>query len=194
MIIRCDSAAMVLKTSELLPEPEMPVNTVSRRLGSSTLTSLRLFSRAPCTRIRSWVSAVVVSRRGLAHRDSVSGLRSWHHHDDAQSDPAVTVARLAACASRTRLGKMTRMTEFPHLLHTASTPTDCRGLAEFYRELLGLRYRPGDEPPTDGSADDADWRSSPMRTASASWPSSRSTGSSAPPGPTTTSPSRGTWT
>jgi Glyoxalase-like domain len=32
-----------------------------------------------------------------------------------------------------------------------------RGLAEFYRELLGLDYRPGDEPPTDGSADDADW-------------------------------------
>ncbi len=54
---RCDSAAIVLKTSELLPEPETPVNTVSRRLGISTLTSLRLFSRAPCTRIRSWLSA-----------------------------------------------------------------------------------------------------------------------------------------
>ena len=58
MIIRCDSAAMVLKTSELLPEPETPVNAVSRRFGSSTLTSLRLFSRAPWTRIRSWLSAV----------------------------------------------------------------------------------------------------------------------------------------
>ena len=33
------------------------MNTVSRRFGSSTLTSLRLFSRAPCTRIRSWLSA-----------------------------------------------------------------------------------------------------------------------------------------
>src|SRR5690349_4258097 len=48
---------MVANTRELLPEPDTPVNTVSRRLGSSTLTSLRLFSRAPCTRIRSWVSA-----------------------------------------------------------------------------------------------------------------------------------------
>src|ERR1041385_4790093 len=48
---------MVLNTSELLPDPETPVNTVSRRFGSSTLTSLRLFSRAPCTRIRSWLSA-----------------------------------------------------------------------------------------------------------------------------------------
>jgi len=57
LIIRCDSAAIVLNTSELLPDPETPVNTVSRRFGSSTLTSLRLFTRAPCTRIRSWLSA-----------------------------------------------------------------------------------------------------------------------------------------
>src|SRR3712207_273279 len=35
----------------------MPVNTVSRRLGISTLMSLRLFTRAPCTRITSWLSA-----------------------------------------------------------------------------------------------------------------------------------------
>src|SRR5215210_8984393 len=48
---------MVPKTSELLPEPDTPVKTVSRRFGSSTLRSLRLFSRAPCTRITSWVSA-----------------------------------------------------------------------------------------------------------------------------------------
>ena len=47
LIIRCDSAAMVLNTSDDLPDPETPVNTVRRRLGISTLTSLRLFSRAP---------------------------------------------------------------------------------------------------------------------------------------------------
>ncbi len=58
MISRCDSAAMVSKTRELLPEPDTPVNTVRRRFGSSTLMSLRLFSRAPCTRISSWLSAV----------------------------------------------------------------------------------------------------------------------------------------
>ncbi len=57
LISRCDSAAIVSNTSELLPEPETPVNTVSRRFGISMLTSLRLFSRAPCTRIRSWLSA-----------------------------------------------------------------------------------------------------------------------------------------
>lgn len=49
------------------------------------------------------------------------------------------------------------MSDFPVLMHTAIDAPDCRGLAEFYRELLGLRYRPGDEPPTDGSEDDADW-------------------------------------
>src|SRR6266536_4594593 len=57
LISRCDSAAIVPNTSELLPEPETPVNTVSRRFGISMLTSLRLFTRAPCTRIRSWLSA-----------------------------------------------------------------------------------------------------------------------------------------
>ncbi|HWX87023.1 MAG TPA: hypothetical protein VNX67_02500 [Solirubrobacteraceae bacterium] len=53
LISRCDSAAIVSNTSELLPDPETPVKTVSRRFGISTLTSLRLFSRAPCTRITS---------------------------------------------------------------------------------------------------------------------------------------------
>jgi Glyoxalase-like domain len=27
---------------------------------------------------------------------------------------------------------------------------DARALAEFYRQLLGYQYRPGDEPPADG--------------------------------------------
>jgi catechol 2,3-dioxygenase-like lactoylglutathione lyase family enzyme len=49
------------------------------------------------------------------------------------------------------------MTEYPQLLHTAIDTTDARALAEFYRQLLGLHYRPGDEPPAEGVADDADW-------------------------------------
>ena len=49
------------------------------------------------------------------------------------------------------------MSDYPVLLHTAIDARDCRGLAEFYRQLLGLHYRDGDEPPTDGSPDDADW-------------------------------------
>ena len=61
---RCDSAAIVPNTSELLPEPETPVKTVSRRFGSSTSTSLRLCSRAPCTRIRSWAVCGVIDGRG----------------------------------------------------------------------------------------------------------------------------------
>jgi predicted enzyme related to lactoylglutathione lyase len=39
------------------------------------------------------------------------------------------------------------MTEYPQILHTAIDATDARGLAEFYRQLLGLQYRPGDEIP-----------------------------------------------
>lgn len=49
------------------------------------------------------------------------------------------------------------MAGFPVLMHTALDATDCRGLAEFYRVFLGLRYRPGDESPGNGRADDADW-------------------------------------
>lgn len=49
------------------------------------------------------------------------------------------------------------MPGYPVLMHTVLDATDVRGLAEFYRQLLGLHYRPGDEPPTDGGADDADW-------------------------------------
>ncbi len=49
------------------------------------------------------------------------------------------------------------MAEYPKIMHTAIDTTDCRGLAEFYREFLGAHYRAGDEPPTDGTPDDADW-------------------------------------
>jgi len=47
----------------------------------------------------------------------------------------------------------------PVLRQVVLDTTDVRGLAEFYRELLGLAYRPGDEPPTDGTPDELgqDW-------------------------------------
>ena len=48
------------------------------------------------------------------------------------------------------------MSEYPRLLQTVIDGTDIRGLAEFYRELLGMKYRAGDEPPDDG-ADERDW-------------------------------------
>jgi hypothetical protein len=54
---------MVPKTGELLPEPETPGDAVRRRLEMSAERSLRLFTRAPWTRIRSWLSA---GRRGSA--------------------------------------------------------------------------------------------------------------------------------
>lgn len=47
----------------------------------------------------------------------------------------------------------------PRLRQVVLDCTDARALAEFYRRLLGLRYRPGDEPPTLGEPDPhgADW-------------------------------------
>ena len=42
---------------------------------------------------------------------------------------------------------------FPELQQVVLDSTDARALAEFYRELLGYRYRPGDEPPPAGQPD-----------------------------------------
>ncbi|MBC9226435.1 VOC family protein [Aeromicrobium sp. 636] len=47
------------------------------------------------------------------------------------------------------------MSAFPQLRQTVIDATDVRRTAEFYRELLGLQYRPGDEPGAD--QDDPDW-------------------------------------
>ncbi len=47
------------------------------------------------------------------------------------------------------------MSDGPHLIHTVLDASDVRGEAEFWRALLGLRYRSGDERPA--GADRADW-------------------------------------
>lgn len=45
----------------------------------------------------------------------------------------------------------------PRIVQVVLDTTDCRRLAEFYREIFGLEYRAGDEPPPDGDQDDKDW-------------------------------------
>jgi Glyoxalase-like domain len=54
---------------------------------------------------------------------------------------------------------MQESTSFPSLLQVVLDTTDARRLAEFYRELLGYVYRPGDEPPPAGQPDEKgqDW-------------------------------------
>ena len=48
---------------------------------------------------------------------------------------------------------------FPVIRQTVLDTTDPRRLAEFYRQLFGLLYRPGDEPPGAGQPDQKgqDW-------------------------------------
>lgn len=48
---------------------------------------------------------------------------------------------------------------FPTVRSVVFDTIDARGLAEFYRQLLGYDYRPGDEPPPPGEPDPqgADW-------------------------------------
>ena len=41
----------------------------------------------------------------------------------------------------------------PALRQVVLDCTDARALAEFYRQLLGFQYRPGDEPPITGEPD-----------------------------------------
>ncbi len=42
---------------------------------------------------------------------------------------------------------------FPTLRAVVLDATDARALGEFYRQLLGYEYRPGDEPPAGGAPD-----------------------------------------
>jgi hypothetical protein len=44
----------------------------------------------------------------------------------------------------------------PQLLHTVLDARDVRREAEFWRMLLGLTYRPGDEAPDEGAEDEGD--------------------------------------
>ncbi len=48
------------------------------------------------------------------------------------------------------------MATYPSLRSVVLDCEDPRTLAEFYRELLGLEYRPGDAPPAPGEPD-RDW-------------------------------------
>lgn len=51
------------------------------------------------------------------------------------------------------------MPTYPLIAQTVLDTTDARALAEFYREMFGLEYRAGDEPPPAGEPDPngADW-------------------------------------
>jgi hypothetical protein len=55
--------------------------------------------------------------------------------------------------------ELVRMDGVPVITQVVLDCTDARALAEFYRELLGLTYRPGDAPPADGSpeVEEKDW-------------------------------------
>jgi catechol 2,3-dioxygenase-like lactoylglutathione lyase family enzyme len=48
---------------------------------------------------------------------------------------------------------------FPQIVQTVLDTTDPRQLAEFYRQMFGLAYRPGDENPPAGEPDERgqDW-------------------------------------
>jgi len=83
---------------------------------------------------------------------------------------------------------------YPRIAQVVLDTTDGRTLAEFYRELFGLEYRAGDEPPAPNQTDPwgSDWLGT--RTADHSWRSSRPTASDPRLGPTLACRRCSTWT
>jgi len=47
--------------------------------------------------------------------------------------------------------------EYPRVRQVVLDATDIGTLAEFYHQLVGYEYRPGDEPPADPGADTRQW-------------------------------------
>jgi Glyoxalase-like domain len=104
---------------------------------------------------------LLVSRKSHPHDGHSpirsSGPRVSRSTADADTSPS-RVARL-----RGRLAQVSRCGQCSTCTRggwsTALDCTDARVLAEFYRRLLGWRYRPADQPPATGEADPAgqDW-------------------------------------
>lgn len=55
--------------------------------------------------------------------------------------------RCDGSVTRAYCGGMDNEQAFPVIRQTVLDTTDPRRLGEFYRQLFGLLYRPGDEPP-----------------------------------------------
>jgi catechol 2,3-dioxygenase-like lactoylglutathione lyase family enzyme len=72
---------------------------------------------------------------------------------------AATTSNVGGCCFTVGMTEtdMTETTTFPRVRQVVLDTTNARRLAEFYRQLLGYDYEPGDEVPPAGTADDADW-------------------------------------
>jgi ribonuclease BN (tRNA processing enzyme) len=95
---------------------------------------------------------------GGVRRIMLTHIPVWNDPEECRAQAAAVwpgEVELARPGRTYTLGEPPR--SHPVLNQAALDTTDARGLAEFYRELLGLRYLPGDEPPVDGSEDDPGW-------------------------------------
>jgi catechol 2,3-dioxygenase-like lactoylglutathione lyase family enzyme len=75
-------------------------------------------------------------------------------HDELMRNRVVATGHWCCAGLRPKMDGMAD-DSFPLLRQVVLDTTDARRLAEFYRRLLGYRYRAGDEPPDrrDGGAD-----------------------------------------
>ncbi len=92
----------------------------------------------------------------------MTGDATGHMTDDATDDVTGDVTREETdemTGDATEDGAVASAPGVPVLRQVVLDTTDARGLAEFYRELFGLAYRPGDEQPPAGTDDERgrDW-------------------------------------
>src|SRR3954471_10403200 len=80
---RCASVAIVSKTMDDFPEPETPVKMVICRFGMRSVTSFRLFSRAP----RISMDAVMGGRSFYAYHPGHLHFPSGRHPGQSWPDP-----------------------------------------------------------------------------------------------------------
>lgn len=123
---------------------------------AATENALRFKAEGLC--LAAVVEAVTTTLTERSLKDRLTARRSGGRLSNRDGKAAGRPALLSMQADRraprvTRCSRIGTVEAYPVLMHTALDSTDCRALAEFYRVLLGLRYRAGDEAP---DADD-DW-------------------------------------
>ena len=86
---------------------------------------------------------------------------TWRYHGGAPDER--NMYQLVQTDDGWKIAVLTPLTlaegtsEYPRLLHTVIDTTAPRRSAEFYRQLLGYIYRPGDEPGSGADSVDPDW-------------------------------------
>jgi ubiquinone/menaquinone biosynthesis C-methylase UbiE len=133
--------------------PVIALNEMHRILrAGATAVIADLSGEATRTDIEAEVARMRLTRLNAVMTRSALSMLRRRALSRAQFERAAADSAFRACDMHSDgVGIEVRLTKraFPELRQVVLDCTDARGLAEFYRHLLGWRYRPGDEPPAD---------------------------------------------